>query len=210
MHGRQPAAVAVAAAPAPPAKKRHRVRNFFLVVAGVIVLIAIIQSAGGGDDPETPSTTTQQDDAASGVEPEAADDAAEDAGPGLGDPAEDGDFTFVVDAVEDGPDQIGDDTFGTTPQGRFVFVTLTVTNHGDEPGSFFGDNQYLIDTEGRKAGADTEAAIYLDESQSLYEEINPGNTLTGTVVFDIPVDAVPDALELHDSMFSGGVTVDLP
>jgi hypothetical protein len=79
-------------------------------------------------------------------------------------------------------------------------VTLTVTKHGDEPGSFFGDDQLLIDTE---------AAIYLPESQSLYEEINPGNTLTGTVVFDIPVDAVPAALELHDSKFSGGVTVDL-
>ena len=29
------------------------------------------------------------------------------------------------------------------------------------------------------------------------------------VVFDIPVDAVPAALELHDSAFSGGVTVAL-
>jgi hypothetical protein len=37
----------------------------------------------------------------------------------------------------------------------------------------------------------------------------PGNSLTGTVVFDIPVDAVPASLELHDSLFSGGVTVTL-
>ena len=76
-------------------------------------------------------------------------------------------------------------------------------------GSFFGSNQFLIDTEGRKASADDEAAIYLDEAQSLYEPINPGNSLTGTVVFDIPVDAAPASLELHDSLFSGGVTVAL-
>ena len=116
MPGQVPTVVAVAAAPEPPKRKRHRVRNLFLVVVGVIVVIAIIQSAGGGDDPETPSTTTQQDDAAGGGRPqEAAEDAA---GPGLGEPAEDGDFTFVVDAVEEGPEQIGTDTFGTTPQGR--------------------------------------------------------------------------------------------
>lgn len=204
----QRAPVAVAA-PEPP-KKRHRLRNTFLVAAGVIVLIIIVQSAGGGDDPEAPATTTQQDPADAAAPAEDAAEPAEETGPGLGDPAEDGDFTFVVDSVEDGPAQIGNDTFGTTAQGRFVYVTLTVTNHGDAPGSFFGDNQYLIDTEGRKASADTEAAIYLPESQSLYEEINPGNTLTGTVVFDIPADAVPTALELHDSLFSGGVTVHLP
>lgn len=192
----QRAPIAVVA-PAPP-KKRHRVRNAILIGVGVIVLISIIQGVTGGDDTETPATTSQEN----GGEAEAA-------GPGLGDPAEDGDFTFVVESVEDGPEHIGSDAFGTSPQGRFVYVTVTVTNHGDEPGSFFGDNQYLVDTEGRKASADTEAAVYLPESQSLYEEINPGNTLTGTVVFDIPADAVPAAVELHDSLFSGGVTVDL-
>ncbi|SDU62291.1 DUF4352 domain-containing protein [Jiangella alkaliphila] len=203
-----PATVGVAE----PPKKRHRLRNAVLIVIGVIALIVIVQAAGGGDDPETPATTQEEDAAApAGEEPAAEEPAepAEEAAPGLGDPAEDGDFTFVVDAVEDGPERIGDDAFGVSPQGRFVYVTITVTNHGDAPGSFFGDNQYLIDTEGRKASADAEAAIYLPESQSLYEEINPGNTLTGTVVFDIAADAVPAAVELHDSLFSGGVTVSL-
>jgi hypothetical protein len=134
---------------------------------------------------------------------------APEAGPGIGDEAVDGDFTFVVTSVEDGPPIIGTADFGVEPQGKFVLATLTVTNNGDTAGSFFGSNQYLIDTEGRKASADTDAGIYLDEAQSFYEEINPGNSLTGVVVFDIPVDAVPASLELHDSAFSGGVTVTL-
>ena len=112
-------------------------------------------------------------------------------------------------AVEDGPPIIGTADFGVEPQGKFVLATMTITNNGDSAGSFFGSNQYLIDTEGRKASADDEAAIYLDEAQSLYEPINPGNSTTGIVVFDIPVDAVPASLELHDSAFSGGVTVAL-
>jgi Domain of unknown function (DUF4352) len=62
----------------------------------------------------------------------------------------------------------------------------------------------VIDTAGRKASADDETAIYLDDAQSLHEEINPGSSLRGIVVFDVPVDAVPATIELHDSAFSGG------
>ncbi|WP_328963496.1 DUF4352 domain-containing protein [Streptomyces virginiae] len=57
--------------------------------------------------------------------------------------------------------------------------------------------------------ADTAAAIHLDGSESFLEQINPGNVLDGIVVFDIPKGADPARIELHDSMFSGGATVDL-
>ncbi|MEQ7011277.1 DUF4352 domain-containing protein [Actinopolymorpha sp. B17G11] len=128
-------------------------------------------------------------------------------GAGIGQAVKDGDFTFTVTKVENGPARIGSEFLGTEAQGKFVFVHLKIANHGTEAGTFFGDNQYLIDTKGRKASADGEAAIYLEESKSLFEEINPGNTLSGIVVFDIPKDAVPASLELHDSMLSDGVTV---
>ena len=200
-----------------PARKPWYLRWWALALGALVVLIVLVAALGGGDDPT--ATTTDEPTTETTPEPAPAEPTEEapapepepepEAGPGLGDEAVDGDFTFVVTSVEDGPPVIGDADFGVEPQGRFVLVTMTITNNGDSPGSFFGDNQYLIDTEGRKAGADDEAAIYLDEAQSLYEEINPGNSLTGTVVFDIPADAVPAALELHDSAFSGGVTVTL-
>ncbi len=38
-------------------------------------------------------------------------------------------------------------------------------------------------------------------------KINPGNTLTGNIVFDIPTDAKITSLELHDSALSRGATV---
>ena len=59
------------------------------------------------------------------------------------------------------------------------------------------------------AYADTEAAIYLKDSNTLYEEINPGNSLKGTLLFDVPKGIKPAKLELHDSAFSGGVDVRL-
>lgn len=129
--------------------------------------------------------------------------------PSIGVEARDGDFTFVVTAVDDGPAIIDDADIGIEPQGRFVFVTVTVTNHGDAPGSILGDYQYLIDAEGRRAGADSEATVHLDEARSLDAEINPGDSVTGILVFDIPVDAVPAGVELHDSASSDGVTVAL-
>lgn len=39
--------------------------------------------------------------------------------------------------------------------------------------------------------------------------INPANTIDVSLVYDMPAAAVPARIELHDSMFSGGVTVDL-
>ena len=60
------------------------------------------------------------------------------------------------------------------------------------------------------AGGAVAAAIYANEDQQvLFEEINPGNTVKGKLVFDIPKGAKLASLEPHDSMFSGGVTVSL-
>ena len=43
----------------------------------------------------------------------------------------------------------------------------------------------------------------------MWDNINPGNTVEVKVVFDMPKDAVPATIELHDSMFSGGAKVAL-
>ena len=186
--------------------------SLVLSVVGLVLLVGVLGTVAEdvSTTPEDPAPQPQAESApeSAPAQEEPAEPAPE-AAAGIGDAVVDGDFTFVVTSVEDGPPIIGTADFGVEPQGKFVLATLTVTNNGDTAGSFFGSNQYLVDTEGRKASADDEAAIYLDEAQSLYEQINPGNSLTGVVVFDIPVDAVPASLELHDSAFSGGVTVTL-
>jgi hypothetical protein len=43
--------------------------------------------------------------------------------------------------------------------------------------------------------------IYLKDSDTFLEEINPGNTLNGTVVFDIPKKAKPDYLLLKSGVW---------
>ncbi|HZI98690.1 MAG TPA: DUF4352 domain-containing protein [Actinomycetales bacterium] len=128
---------------------------------------------------------------------------------GIGAPVRDGKFEFVVNGLECGVGQIGEEFFNVTPQGQFCLVDMTITNIGDQAQTFFGDNTYVYNDADQQYSADTEAGFYMDESNSFIEEINPGNQLRGKVVFDVPAGAVLDRIELHDSAFSGGVEVAL-
>ena len=197
-------------APQPPKKKPFYKRTWFLILAGLTVLGIIASAANGGSTDNagsagTATDGTTTDGGAAAASPEApVDDTF-----GLGQPAPDGDFSFVVSGVDCSLTEIGNEYVGTTAQGQFCIVSVAVTNIGNEAGSFFGDNSKLLNAEGQEFSADSEAAIYLEESDSLFEEINPGNTLNSKVVFDVPAGTTPTAIELHDSAFSGGVTVSL-
>lgn len=118
----------------------------------------------------------------------------------LGVLARDGTFTFVVTKVETGVPAVG----GRAAKGQFVIVTVDITNTGGAAMRYLADKQKLVDTEGMQSNHDVgaEAAI---ASQDVVLEINPGNTLPVTIVFDIPVDADPDYLELHADDSSRGV-----
>jgi len=209
-----------AAQPAGKAKKPIYKRAWFIVLA-VIVVLAIGANLGGNDGSSTDASATGADAAAAAgasdaaAAPEAAAPVAEEASeeeagnPGIGEAAADGKFNFVVNGVDCSVTELGDQYFGTTAQGQFCIVDLTITNIGDKAQSFFGDNATLYNAAGQEFSADSEAAIYLEDSSSLYEEINPGNSLNSKVVFDVPAGTAPASIELHDSAFSGGVTVDL-
>ncbi|MFS0703625.1 DUF4352 domain-containing protein [Cellulomonas sp. 179-A 9B4 NHS] len=207
-------------APAPAEQPRRSwfARHKILTTIGVVVLVAVVGGAMGGGDDDAPTTasTAVPADAAPGeadapadpapAEPEAP---AEQPAAGVGTPVRDGKFEFTVTSVEPGVARVGDDLFGEDAQGQFLLVHLRVTNIGDEAQMFDGSSQKLLDTAGRTHSADTAAAIYVGDSNSFLNQINPGNSVDGTVVFDIPADAAPASLELHDSAFSGGVSVAL-
>lgn len=204
------AAKAYAKAQRPWYKKK---RFMIPLVLAVIVVIASVSSQGSDDATTTADSSSDTGSSATSdiqsQDKSAEEEAKEDAAAGIGDKVRDGKFQFTVTKVKTGIAQVGDDTFGQKAQGQFVFVYLKVKNIGDEPQTLFGDNQTLY-IGGKKYSADTEAGIYLEESKSFIEEINPGNSIDGIVVFDVPKSATSlDKIELHDSAFSGGVEVDL-
>ena len=187
----------------------YKKKRFLLALALLVIFGIAVASNGGTNDATTNADATSKEAPAAGsaVEQEPVEEA--EPIPGIGDKVRDGKFQFSVTKVKPGVAQIGGNDFGAKAQGQFVLVTVKVKNIGDEPQTLFGDNQTLF-IDGKKYSADTMAAIYLDESKSLMEEINPGNSLTGTIVFDVPKNATAfEKIELHDSAFSGGVDVDL-
>ncbi|MEE6280494.1 DUF4352 domain-containing protein [Georgenia sp. MJ170] len=210
--------------PQPPRKSWFARHKILTAILAIVVLIVLANAFGGGDDEPgsaAPAATTGTDAVGDGAAPadQAAADAADaeqvepepadEAGPGMGDAVRDGKFEFTVTDVEAGVAEVGNEWLNEQAQGQFVLVHVTVANIGDQAQMFHGDNHTLVDDQGREHSANSAAAIYLEDSDSFLTDINPGNTVEAVVVFDIPADAVPAAVELHDSMFSGGVTVSL-
>ncbi|MDT0166472.1 DUF4352 domain-containing protein [Actinotalea sp. AC32] len=216
---------------APTPRKSWFARHKILTTLGVVVLLVIVGASLGGGDDDAPGTggtnavgagagaadsgsdtpADEPDVEEPAVEEPAAEEPAEEPAatlPGIGTPVRDGKFEFTVTQVETGVTRVGSDMLGEEAQGQFVLVHLTVTNIGDEAQYFDGSSQDLQDTQGRTHSADTAAAIYLD-GESFLNQINPGNTVEGVVVFDVPADAQLATITLHDSMFSGGVEVAL-
>lgn len=207
-----------------PKKRNWFARHKVLTGIGIAVVgIALISSiAGGGssdDDPVAANSDVQAQDAAAEdavAEEAAAEDApaeaapAEDAGgAGIGDPVTSGDLEFIVNGVEDGGTEIGSEYLGATAQGEFFLVNISVTNTGNEAESFFGGNQKLIDSDGREHETDSSASLYIPDNDTLFTEINPGNTVVGTLVFDLPADAVPVELVVQGGLFDSDATVNL-
>lgn len=91
-------------------------------------------------------------------------------------------------------------------QGEFIILTLSVTNIGDRAQSYFGTNQKLLDTAGRQYEANSTADMWMNDGTG---EINPGNSIQVRAAFDVPPGTQPAELEVHDSAFSGGTSVQL-
>ncbi|MFB9547363.1 DUF4352 domain-containing protein, partial [Micromonospora sagamiensis] len=95
-------------------------------------------------------------------------------------------------------------------QGQFCLITVNVKNIGKEAQMFDGSSQKAYAADGTEYSADSGAAMYANKNaETFLNDINPGNQVTGVVVFDIPKNVKLTKLELHDSPFSGGVDVTL-
>lgn len=176
------------------------------------------QATDAADDAQEPATeadaaqvepaVVEEDEESEEGDAEEAAPAAEESGlPGIGDEARDGDLTFVVTEVETGQESIGDGLTREEAQGQFVVAHISITNHGDRAATFMDMNQALIDDQGREHSTSS-ATLWLDEGLTI-EEVNPGITVEGVLAFDIPTDSTGVELQLHDSPFSGGVSVGL-
>ncbi|WP_246600117.1 DUF4352 domain-containing protein [Skermania piniformis] len=173
--------------------------------ATILGLIALGSVVDGADNTDAKSNSTLaaetvsskgESSTAAAVKP-----AAETVAP-AGTTVRDGKFEFQVLGVDRSATKEG--LFNPDEaKGEFFVVRLRVTNIGDDARTFHASNQHLI-VSGNKYDATTSIS-----DENWLEDINPGLGIEATVTFDIPPGAVPEAIECHDSAFSGGALLAL-
>jgi hypothetical protein len=201
--------------PAPPAPEPQR-KSWFArhkILTGLLALVlvgGIASALNGGGDKGTTSTTSPV--AASTAEPSAQAEEQPKEAPSeakVGQKVRDGQFEFTVTKVKSGVKSVGDEYVNQKAQGQYVLVSITVSNIGDKAQMLADSSQKVRDAKGREFSSDTTAAIYMKDNKVFINEINPGNSVKGILVFDMPKGTKPASIELHDSPFSDGATVKL-
>jgi hypothetical protein len=170
-------------------------------LAGAVVLIALFAFGATvqnlGDVKKSEAATTAPKPVASKL-------------PGFGDKVSDGTLGFVVSKVDCGRTSIGKEHLKTTAEGQFCVVSVRVHNLDTKSRLFSSRLQKAYAADGTKYTDDALADFYAnDNSQTFLQSIAPGATVLGKIVFDVPKGVRLTGIELHDSLFSGGVRVEL-
>lgn len=208
-------------APQVPAKKKSKGKLIGIGCGGcaglfliLIIIIALAGALGGSNDADpasssAPATQEEATEAETPTEDEApaGDSPAEEEGPaeeepaaaGVGTPVTVDDAQLTVTNVEDNVEKVGVSGLEETPQGKFVRIHIEVANTGNEELDVFSDNFKLIGAEGQEYSISD--ASFWDENAIVFEGVNPGNTLSGTIVFDIPADATAVKLTYTPGLF---------
>ncbi|ONH52054.1 serine/threonine protein kinase [Frankia sp. CcI49] len=209
------------------ARRRLRGRGrVLLTVSLVLVMVALtaIRLAANRDDgtsaePATPAATPVESPATSATPATSVASPAVPAdssamplsgprtapGPGA---FQDGPLSFAVDGVECGVEQLGLGFLARHPAGQFCLVAITIRNTGTSPRALDSSYQYVYDSTGARRTADYLSRYYLP-GETIWNTAEPGASIHGRMVFDLPPDATPRRLELHDSPASGGGSIPL-
>ncbi|MCA9313326.1 DUF4352 domain-containing protein [Candidatus Saccharibacteria bacterium] len=185
-------------------------KNWFVrhkILTGILVLVVlgiVVSAADGGTDTSNNQANNSGSDTSASESQPAATTAK------IGQAARDGKFEFTVTAFKCGATTLGENEFlREEAQGQFCVMDLMVKNIGDESQTFFSSEQKVKNDQGQEFSNDDAAELAINNNDVWLNEINPGNTAKGRVVFDVPADAKIVTAELHDSSFSNGVEVSL-
>jgi hypothetical protein len=170
-----------------------------IILPLALVVIVGISMASGGGSSDTGSSTS------SGSTEEAT---QEEAMAKIGDTVVDGDWSYVVSNLKCGVKQVGSSLLGAEAQGQFCIVSISATNNGTKADYFLGSDHKIYDVNGSEYESDSSAWIYLKDNM-LVDEVNPGNTAKGQLVFDVPETADLDYILVTSSFLSDGVKVSL-
>lgn len=173
-------------------KKPFYKRIWFIVLVGLFVIGGLQSVLGGGGNSSTSSsqatsTTTQTTTEASASSSEEQKEATTYS---IGQEVPVGDVVYIVNSKEVNTNVGGE--FGKTANGIFLVLNVTVKNNGKEAITVTDDFFTLLkgDVEYK---SDSTAGIYANQDANFFlTEVNPENSVTGNVVFDITEETAND------------------
>lgn len=130
--------------------------------------------------------------------------------PGLNTPVTVGTFEYTALAVKDAGTTVGSSVLTRTAQGTYLQVDLKIANTGSSAATFIVNDVKLIDASGKAYDADPTATLYASPDQNAWvAALNPGNSIQGPVLFDVPAGTTPASIRVSDNAFTPGKTIAL-
>ena len=173
----------------------------------IIVVIIIVIGFSGNDDESKPSSSTQPDSGTSdNIQQQ---DEVTEKLYSIGESVVVGNLEFVVNNFEETTEITSNNMFidSITTQGKLVVIDATVKNNDKESRTIHGTMFKLIDDQGREFDTlnSGELMMILGDANIFLEKVNPGLSVNGVFVFEIPADVESYSLELASGVaFAGG------
>lgn len=165
-----------------------------LSILGVLGMVAVgclaVLGSSGSDtaDSSVEGNEAAQDSGGSEAAPAAT----------LGEPVDVGEVEWVVTNARR-VTQL-QSSFDEPKQGNFVVLDFTFTNTGSEALTLDSESLVLKDAANRTFEADPETFGYIEPDKDVFlEQVNPGVTREGEVIFTIPEDVAQLQAELGDA-----------
>ncbi len=125
----------------------------------------------------------------------------------IGDSIQAGQFSWKITKVQTAS-QVGEEFYGTLmgekADGIFIILSVEVKNTGTSAEYLMDSFLILVDEEGREFSPSSSAAIWIKPAGSalLFEQVNPGITKKGKIVYDVPTDVKSFDLKIADNLVS--------
>ncbi|WP_235749538.1 DUF4352 domain-containing protein [Neobacillus bataviensis] len=167
-----------------------------LIGIAALIVISIIASQGGGDDSTPANTTAKTGDNKQEAKKE---------DKPLSNEGVSSDVTIKVGAVEN-KQEVGNEYTKKQAQGVFKVLEVSITNNQKDAITVDANSFKLVDDHGREFTYSSDAQIAYDIGENegntdfFLKSLNPGLTLTGKVVFDVPADAKGFLLKARGGM----------
>lgn len=190
----------------------------------LLALILIGAALGGGKDDEKPAAdqggktpvvvaTPQETPAENPVPVEPPKEEVVEVG--IGKPATIADVTFIVNSVEETKEIKSGNQFidNAKTEGKFIILDITVKNDKKESLTIHSSYFKLISADGVEYDPSTDSAVIMamsDEADFFLQQVNPGLSKTGKVVFEVgPNLDVTTTLLRGQTGFWGTETVEI-